>query len=226
MASTLLPKYCRRNHFIDTQPKPNDFWSSKSILHGKETENDNSETQSMPPSAWNKLWSLKVPFKLIVFLWKICNNCLPMRIEIHKRFSEITPNCPMCYREGENMEHLFFLCPFTRAVWFGTDLTIRTDRLALSSIKEWIQEWLLKLELTQTDALWFYGQFIYTLWYIWNHRNKVVFQNQVPDPLSVIQQQKHQLRWISKVGQELLRKQSVSSTQSQPVNLTGKPSNS
>ena len=43
------------------------------------------ETRRMPTGVWNRLWSLKLPFKLIVFLWKICNNCVPARTEIHRR---------------------------------------------------------------------------------------------------------------------------------------------
>ena len=36
MASSLLPKYCTKNHFIVTQPKPGDSWSWKSILQGRD----------------------------------------------------------------------------------------------------------------------------------------------------------------------------------------------
>ena len=69
----------------------------------------------------------------------------------------------MCYKEEETLEHLFLLCPFVRAVWFGIDLSIRTDEFALNDIKDWIQDWLLKSEPTQSEALWFYGQIVGTL---------------------------------------------------------------
>ncbi|XWS60715.1 hypothetical protein CRYUN_Cryun07bG0059500 [Craigia yunnanensis] len=83
----------------------------------------------------------------------------------------------MCLVAEETLEHLFFLCPIASAVWFGSDLSIKTDRFALNNIKDWISEWLSKLVLTQPDALWFYGQLVCTLWSIWFHRNKVIFRN-------------------------------------------------
>ena len=61
----------------------------------------------------------------------------------------------MCSIDDENLEHLFFLCLFAMAIWFGTDLSIRIDEMALYSIKDWIQEWLLKPKLTQPEAFWF-----------------------------------------------------------------------
>ena len=108
----------------------------------------------------------KSPLKL-VFLWKICNNCLPVRAEIHRRIQEIPTSCPMCSIDEESLEYLFFRCHFARAIWFGIDLSIRTDELTLYSVKDSIQKWLLKPELTKPKAFWFYGQFVCTLWCLW-----------------------------------------------------------
>ena len=76
---------------------------------------------------------------------------------------------------------------FARAVRFGIDLSIYTDELALNDIKDWIQDWLLKPELTQPGALWFYGHFACTLWSLWIYKNGVIFKNQNPNPIRVIQ---------------------------------------
>ncbi|XWS33082.1 hypothetical protein CRYUN_Cryun22dG0048300 [Craigia yunnanensis] len=95
------------------------------------------------------------------------------------------------------MEHLFFLCPLARAVWFGTDLSIRTEYFALSCIKDWIYEWLSKPEFSGLNALWFYGQFVSILWSLWKHRNSVIFQNQTPNPCEIIPKKKCLLRWIT-----------------------------
>ena len=42
-------------------------------------EHNHSGAHRLPGKVWNKLWSLKISFKLIVFPWKLCNNCLPVR---------------------------------------------------------------------------------------------------------------------------------------------------
>ena len=36
MASTRLPKYCKEKSFFDTESKPGDTWTWKSLLYGKE----------------------------------------------------------------------------------------------------------------------------------------------------------------------------------------------
>ena len=56
-----------------------------------------------------------------------------------------------------------------------------------------------KLELTQPESLWFYGQFIGTFWCLWNHKNKVIFKNHSSNPVEIIKQQKCQIKWIHNV---------------------------
>ena len=102
----------------------------------------------------------------------------------------------MCHENEEKLKHLFLLCPFARAVWFGIDISICTDEFALNDIKDWIQDWLLKPELTQPKGLWFYGQFVCTLWSLWIHRNEVIFKHQNPNPTRVIHHQRVQLRGL------------------------------
>ena len=46
---------------------------------------------------------------------------------------------------------------FAWVIWFGSDLSIGTNELSLHKAKDWIQEWLLKQELTHSNAFWFYG---------------------------------------------------------------------
>ena len=85
---------------------------------------------------WNRLWSLTLPFKLVIFFWKLCANCLPIRKELHKRIPQISPFYPICHNEEKSLEHLFLLCPMVRAIWFRTDLTIRTEEIRITALKD------------------------------------------------------------------------------------------
>ena len=42
----------------------------------------------------------------------------------------------------ENITHLFLLCPFTCALWFGSKLTIRFDQISPTDVNEWIKSYL------------------------------------------------------------------------------------
>ncbi|XVF41127.1 hypothetical protein PTKIN_Ptkin01aG0255800 [Pterospermum kingtungense] len=88
---------------------------------------------------------------------------------------------------------LFLTCSFARAIWFGTDLSIRTNIIALSSAKEWLS----KEDLAKKEALWFYDQFIcIVLWCIWIHRNDKIFRGKEVTPTTVLFHQKSLLSWI------------------------------
>ncbi|XVF42020.1 hypothetical protein PTKIN_Ptkin01aG0326800 [Pterospermum kingtungense] len=142
-------------------------------------------------------------FKLIIFLWKICTNCLPVRAELHRRVQRIPPECVFCLNNEESVEHLFFECTFARAFWFGSELSLRTDGLGLNSVKEWIGEWLGKPELLNPEALWFYGQFVCGMWSIWLHMNEVLFKNTKPQPLSALTHLRAYMGWIYKAYSNL-----------------------
>ena len=100
---------------------------------------------------------------MIIFVWKICINCLPVRYELHKRMPDISPLCHFYNEANETIEHLFLLCPLAKATWFGMDLALRIDELCINTLKDWIIEWLNKIAFLKPEAFWLYGQFVSTL---------------------------------------------------------------
>ncbi|XWS30075.1 hypothetical protein CRYUN_Cryun24cG0087200 [Craigia yunnanensis] len=82
-------------------------------------ENKEADKIRWSPKVWKSLWSLKLPLKMIIFLWKICSNSLPVPFVLHRFIPNISPLCPLCPKEDETLEHLFVKCPMARAVWFG-----------------------------------------------------------------------------------------------------------
>ena len=59
---------------------------------------------------------------------------------------------PMCLEDEEMIGYLFFLYPLARAVWFGSDISIKIDCLVLESVKDWIHKWIEKPTLTQPET--------------------------------------------------------------------------
>ena len=91
-------------------------YSVKTAYHILMSENATAATQGMPNKGWRTFWSLPIPYKIIVFFWKISTNYLLVKAEIHRRINEVTSYCPLYCTEKETLEHLFFLCPFARAI--------------------------------------------------------------------------------------------------------------
>ncbi|KAL8470805.1 hypothetical protein ACS0TY_033399 [Phlomoides rotata] len=72
--------------------------------------------------AFKRLWKIAAPRSHQAIVWKILNKKMPTRVELQRR-GVIPANgeilCPLCGRDDESIEHLFFTCPSTHKVWTG-----------------------------------------------------------------------------------------------------------
>lgn len=67
-------------------------------------------------SLWKKLWKAKLPERLRMLLWRIGAGALPTKVNLNRRFDHIDPTCILCNNAEESPIHLFFGCPFARAL--------------------------------------------------------------------------------------------------------------
>ena len=82
---------------------------------GKDASSSTATKDQSP--IWNMIWNLKLPGKVRIFLWRLCHNSLPTRVNIKRKKVELDTRCPMCYRLDEDGGHLFIKCNKVRAVW-------------------------------------------------------------------------------------------------------------
>ena len=54
---------------------------------------------------------------MLDFVWKLCNNCLPVRVRLHKKGVVLDTCCGLCDMEVEHASHLFVNCSFARSCW-------------------------------------------------------------------------------------------------------------
>lgn len=66
---------------------------------------------------WNRIWSLEVPHKLKIFLWRICHNNIPVRNILRSKDVQVLIGCIMCVGDVEHLLHLFFNCNFAQECW-------------------------------------------------------------------------------------------------------------
>lgn len=67
-------------------------------------------------SLWKKLWKAKLPERLRMLLRRIGAGALPTKVNLNRRFDHIDPTCILCNNAEESPIHLFFGCPFARAL--------------------------------------------------------------------------------------------------------------
>ncbi|KAI9160611.1 hypothetical protein LWI28_009943 [Acer negundo] len=64
--------------------------------------------QAMSSKWWELLWSLNVPPKVCIFIWRACWNALPFLENLWKRKSVDNPVCPLCEAQRETTSHALF----------------------------------------------------------------------------------------------------------------------
>lgn len=130
-------------------------------------QGDQSDTYA---SFWNRLWSLQLPGKVTIFLWRVCIGCLPTSQALNMKKVEISEECPWCHREVETDAHVLFDCDFAKTSWIGTGL----QHLIQMASNDKAFEVLVKAFSSATREQCV--QIGMICWSLWNRRNKWVWE--------------------------------------------------
>lgn len=78
-------------------------------------------SSSSPNITWKGLWSLDVPLRSKIFLWKLGLNILPTADLCFHRKLISSPSCTFCGFWKEDVVHALFLCPRIVELWAVND---------------------------------------------------------------------------------------------------------
>ena len=128
------------------------------------------ETESrLYVSSWKKLWTLFLPPKIISFLWRLCNSCIPVSVRLLDKGMNLPTRCVLCGQGPEHYWHLFYDCPYSSSCWTAAKVvkpTLTTDEFPV---------WLLKLiDDLDPDVMCSVAMI---LWCIWRQRNQKLWEN-------------------------------------------------
>nr|GEX88236.1 RNA-directed DNA polymerase, eukaryota [Tanacetum cinerariifolium] len=123
-------------------------------------------------------WVKCVPIKINILAWKIRNYALPTRF--NSRGIDIQDmSCPICDNAIESSEHLFFRCSLIRDIGKKIVRWLNMEYEEMNSYDEW-KTWIVSRRMGSKLKNMFEGVW-YTLWcYVWNHRNKILFDETTP----------------------------------------------
>lgn len=135
---------------------------------------------------WKIMWSLKVPAKIKIFIWKSLHGALPCKAVLADRHIKTSAQCPMCLNGAEDIRHLLFLCPRARWVWNELGILPEIDKACLvdragSSILEFLLLWPFKGNHTlglgpmpESIAI--------AAWFLWWDRRNFVHEQKLQKP--------------------------------------------
>ncbi|RYQ92149.1 hypothetical protein Ahy_B09g098304 [Arachis hypogaea] len=164
------------------------YRAAKEEKDAKEEEKLNEASSSQNHrEIWGTIWRLPVPQKIRMFLWKAVEGILPVNSNLYKRRCAVKPSCSICQDENETVEHALLLCPWTRAVWFGSSIQITPTAYNVASFGRWIWDTVQKIRReTGKDQERILCKLGCVCWYIWKTRNQYIFQQATINPKQAI----------------------------------------
>jgi hypothetical protein len=121
---------------------------------------------------WFKaIWKLKIPTKLICFMWMCLKDCILTGTNYQKRGGIGPTTCNLCLKNEETTTHLFVGCPITQKIWTEILNFLKIDsNWNYPSVEENLKNWFLQFpKLRHIPFL--------VCWGIWKFRNKIMFEN-------------------------------------------------
>ncbi|GMN63904.1 hypothetical protein TIFTF001_032982 [Ficus carica] len=78
---------------------------------------EGSSNAAVSKAWWGKLWSLKLPSKVKIFLWQAFHGVLPYFAILNRRGVKCLNECTQCCKGVESVWHSLWECPSAREVW-------------------------------------------------------------------------------------------------------------
>ncbi|RHN71289.1 putative reverse transcriptase zinc-binding domain-containing protein [Medicago truncatula] len=125
------------------------------------------------PDNWKDIWRLKVPPKIKHLLWRMCRGCLPTCIRLQDKGVSCPTMCASCNSNYEDLNHIFFECPFAIHVWKSAWMWFDVQHAAMQtdSTVDAIFYLLRNLSVKLNQ------RFVALCWSLWKHRNLKIWED-------------------------------------------------
>ncbi|KAJ1433127.1 Ribonuclease H-like superfamily [Sesbania bispinosa] len=147
-----------------------------------------SSSYTPDPDIWKTIWKLAVPQKIKLFMWRACQNALPVKANLVRRRISNDSVCPVCGNSDETVEHSLLLCNWVSPVWFASQFQWDTRNHGVTRFDKWFSERIQLLKLDSQSFIYNVSLLSVTLWNIWKQRNYSIYRNHVPQPVLVLTQ--------------------------------------
>ncbi|KAL3498256.1 hypothetical protein ACH5RR_040988 [Cinchona calisaya] len=102
-------------------------------------ENLGSGSLGSTNNTWKRLWHLCIPNKVKVFLWKVCQNILPITSALVSKGVDVEVCCALCSAPEEEAIHLFLRCLLAVQAWAFSFLTSKINLDRATEVCSWLK---------------------------------------------------------------------------------------
>ncbi|XP_073041827.1 uncharacterized protein [Primulina eburnea] len=127
------------------------------------------------PGSWSRLWQLKIPPKVKMFLWQACRQCLPTRSKLNSRGIFVPLSCVICDRDIEHTWHTFIVCKYVRECWAHDGILNLMD--TFSNTSESFSDFVFKVLSMSNETI--VGKIAMILWSVWKQRNNKLWNDSI-----------------------------------------------
>ena len=139
-------------------------------------ENNNYEFRGQ----W--IWKIKFLPKIQFFVWKCLHNSIGVKDCLVTRGVSFDRTCPRCREDSETIIHLLSDCWSSKDLWKQLGISEADRNFFSSDIHTWLSTNAMNGQaICHSQPPWNLV-FLFAIWMIWKHRNKVIFQNSNPNP--------------------------------------------
>jgi hypothetical protein len=164
------------------------------IYHrSEEVENGCCSSTDQLKGLWQAVWSIKIPRVVQHFLWKACNDILPIKERLYRKGTTTDDLCPICGREMEIVSHVIWSCQSARDVWSECCRTIQKCSIVEGDFPSIFTTLSGKLNDEEMHMMARVAR------QIWMRRNTVVFEGEFLSLVTLVRQALDQLKAFHKV---------------------------
>ena len=167
-----IPLSQRRTEYKIIWPfVPSGNYTVKSGYNFLIKENSSQATSSTNPglnqALWKSIWEASVPNKVINFLWRVCKNAIPSKMNLVQRKILTEGTCDHCHATSETALHALWLweCPKLSVVWEQDNQWSFKGNTSFTTFQELVQHVIAEGKDLESFAM--------LVWAIWYCRNQV-----------------------------------------------------
>lgn len=117
----------------------------------------------------NTLWTMHIPTKVKVHMWRLFNNYVPYFSNLFQRRLNVDVVCPLCKEVPEDSNHLMWSCGVLQQLQASLNITMAPVGIT-SNCKDWLVNTFHAAAENNKQVL------ITFLWALWHRKNKMIHE--------------------------------------------------